>query len=160
MADALALPPALLRRYRIGLLCHTALIVSIAAGAYAGVLPTKIALLPFYDLVMHFVLVGMFGFFLDGALAHRSLVALPFVPRLGPSVALVIAAAEEYAQRLSPRRSSSWSDFFANAAGILVCAWLAKRITTARIAREAGARAEGPTAHSVHPDGSAGEGAA
>ena len=137
MADALVpVPPAsLLRFYRIGLFCHTALIVAIAAGAYAGVLPTQIKVLPFYDLVMHFLLVGMFGFFLDAALAHRPIVAAPFVPRLGPAIALLLAAAEEYLQRLSPRRSSSWGDFAANAAGILVCAWLAKRLTMSRAAR-------------------------
>lgn len=135
MADALVPPPSLGRFYRIGLVCHTALIVAIAAGAYAGVLPTQIAFLPFYDTVMHFLLVGMFGFFLDGALSHRPIVGVPFFPRLGPGIALLLAAAEEYLQRLSPRRSSSWGDFAANATGILVCAWLAKRLTTSRRAQ-------------------------
>jgi hypothetical protein len=143
VADALApVPPSLVRFYRIGLVCHSTLIVAIAAGAYAGVLPTRIAIIPHYDTIMHFVLVGMFGFFLDGALAHRPIVGVPFLPRLGPGIALSLAATEEYLQRLSPRRSSSWGDFAANALGILVCAWLAKRLTagiTSAAAREGAA---------------------
>jgi polysaccharide biosynthesis protein VpsQ len=146
------LPPRLRRFYRIGLVAHSVLIVSIAAGAYAGVLPTKISLIPYYDTVMHFLLVGMFGFFLDGAFEHRSIVEVPFVPRVGPALALVLAAAEEYLQRLSPRRSSSWADFAANATGIFVCAFLARRISLSMIARRAAAPAS--------PRPAAGEGSA
>lgn len=147
MVDALSPvpPPALLRLYRIGLAGHTGLIGLISAGAYAGVLPTQIKALPYYDTVLHFLLVGMFGFFLDAALSHRALVRVPFVPRVGPAIALLLAATEELLQRLSPRRSSSWGDFAANTIGILVCAWLAKQLTISR-AQHALATAPSPAA--------------
>ncbi|MEZ4296870.1 MAG: hypothetical protein R3B70_18030 [Polyangiaceae bacterium] len=138
MADALVPrpPPRLLRFYRRGLVAHTALICLISAGAYAGVLPTKSVHFPHYDLVMHFLLVGMWGFFLDGALAHRAIANVAFFPRLGPGIALVLAAIEETLQRFSPRRSSTWSDFAANAIGILFCAWMAKRLTLGKLLAE------------------------
>lgn len=118
---------------------YFALIALIDAGAYAGILPTEIKALPYYDKVMHFLLVGTFGFFLEGALGHRTIVRVPFVPRLAPTLALVLAGTEEYLQRYSPRRSSSWSDFAANATGILVGAWLARRVTIARAQQHAAA---------------------
>jgi VanZ family protein len=137
-------PPSLGRFYRLGLAAHTTLIAWISVGAYAGLLPTQIRAIPFYDTVLHFLLVGMFGFFLDGALAHRPIVAARFFPRLGPGIALLLAATEETLQRLSPRRSSSLGDFAANTIGILVCAWLAKRLTMAKAAQPV---IQAPAAH-------------
>lgn len=166
MADALAppQPPSLRRFFRLGLVCHTALIACISAAAYAGVIPTKVAVFPEFDLVMHLVLVGTWGFFLDGALGHRVLVTVPFVPRLGPGVALALAATEEYLQRFSPRRSSTWSDFAANATGILIGAWLARRLTIARAARrpapgeEGGRRATDHGLNTIHDTASSAPG--
>ena len=73
---------------------------------------------------------------LDGALSPRAIVRIPFVPRIGPGIALALAATEEYLQRMSPRRSSSWSDLAANFTGILVLSWTLKRITMAALERE------------------------
>lgn len=149
---AVVKPPAsLLRFYRIGLLCHTAMIFTIAGLAYAGKLPSGITVVPYYDTITHFVLVGMWGFFLDGSLAHRAVVkaleGVPFVPRLGTAMALAVATTEEVAQRLSPVRSSSWSDWVANTTGILICSWLALRLTASAAARRrAGGVAEGGAA--------------
>lgn len=138
-AQSLQLSPSLLRFYRIGLVAHSALITAISVSAYSGLLPTKNILFPHYDLVMHFLLVGMFGFFMDGALAHKKLIGAPFFPRLGPTIALLLAATEETLQRFSPRRSSNWSDFIANATGILICSWLALKISESRSQRAEGA---------------------
>ena len=144
MVDSIAPrpPPALLRWYRIALAAHIALIVMIDVGAYLGILPNEVRGLPGFDKVMHFLLVGTFGALLDGALAHRAIVRVPYVPRVGPGIALVLAGTEEFLQRLSPRRSSSWSDLIANYAGILVLSWAIKRLTMARLAKiEAAKRA-------------------
>lgn len=140
MVDSIApVPPPKLRRlYRIGLAGWFGLILLIDLGAYTGILPTQIRQLPYYDTILHFILVGTFGALLDAALLHRPIVRIPFVPRVGPGIALALAGTEEYLQRLSPRRSSSWSDLAANFSGILVLSWVAKRITMAAIEREQG----------------------
>lgn len=129
-------PPHLRRLYRIGLAGWFGLIALIDVGAYTGILPTQIRQLPYYDTILHFILVGTFGAMLDGALNHRAIVRVPFVPRIGPGIALALAATEEYLQRMSPRRSSSWSDLAANFTGILVLSWVLKRITITAIERE------------------------
>lgn len=143
MVDRIApVPPAPLRRaYRIGLASWIALIVMIDVGAYLGILPNEVRKIPFYDTILHFLLVGTFGALLDGALLHRAIVRAPFVPRIGPAIALALAGTEEYLQRLSPRRSSSWSDLIANFSGILILSWAIKRLTIARLERDEAAKA-------------------
>jgi VanZ family protein len=49
-------------------------------------------------------------------------------PRLGPFLVILIAGAEEYAQRFSARRTSTWSDFIADVVGVLFFSWLARRV--------------------------------
>ncbi|MFO0589813.1 MAG: hypothetical protein U0441_19895 [Polyangiaceae bacterium] len=137
MVDAIAPrpPPGLLRAYRIALATHILIIVAIDAGAYTGLLPHEIQGLPGFDKLMHFLLVGTFGALLDASLGHRPIVRVPWVPRVGPGIALALAGTEEFMQRFSPRRSSSWGDLIANYTGILVLSWVVKRITMARLAK-------------------------
>ncbi|MBI2388371.1 MAG: VanZ family protein [Deltaproteobacteria bacterium] len=112
--------------FRRGLIGHTALVVAIGIGAYAGGLPAVFGALPRLDLVMHLILIGGVAFFLDGALRHRAI----FRGRgsLGGAIVIALAGAEEWAQRFSPRRSSTFSDFAADVVGVLVFVWLARRI--------------------------------
>ena len=138
MVDSIAPrpPPGLLRAYRIALATHIALIVAIDAGAYTGLLPHEVQGLPGFDKLMHFLLVGTFGALLDASFGHRPIVRVPWVPRIGPGIALTLAGIEEFAQRFSPRRSSSWGDLIANYSGILILSWAVKRLTMARLARQ------------------------
>jgi hypothetical protein len=114
--------------FRIGFAAQLFLVVAISICAYAGVLPTAIAAVPHLDLLGHAILIGGLAFFLDGALEHRPLVRGRAFPRLGPVVVLVVAGVEEYLQRLSPRRDSSWSDYLADVAGVCFFAWLSRRV--------------------------------
>jgi VanZ family protein len=113
------------RLFRAGFAAQSALVVAIAAAAYAGVLPTTLSQFPHADLLAHAVLIGLLAFFLDGALGLRAVAG--FV-RVGPALVLACAAVEEYAQRFSPRRTSSWSDFAADVVGVVFFAWLAGRV--------------------------------
>jgi VanZ family protein len=65
------------------------------------------------------------AFFLDGALALKPLTGSV---RLAPVLVLACAGIEEYAQRFSPRRTSSWSDFAADAVGVALFSWMAGRV--------------------------------
>ncbi len=101
----------------------------ISTLAYLGLLPTTCKGVPGFDLIAHAVLVGLLAFFLDGALAFRPLFAtrLPWL-RLAPVLVISLAAVEEAAQSLSPRRTSSLEDFAADVIGICLFTWLAKRL--------------------------------
>jgi VanZ family protein len=116
------------RLFRVGLIAQLTLVILIATGAYLGRIPTSLPNLPHFDLLGHAVLIGLLAFFLDGALAFRPLLRGLAFPRLGPVLVLAVAGVEEWAQRFSPRRTSSWSDYAADVAGVLFFSWLARRL--------------------------------
>jgi polysaccharide biosynthesis protein VpsQ len=116
------------RLFRAGFAAHLALVVLVSVGAYTGNLPTSIPAVPHLDKLGHAILIGGLAFFLDGALEHRPLLRDRAFPRLGPVLVLVAAGIEEYAQRLSPRRSSDWADFAADVVGVCFFAWLSLRV--------------------------------
>lgn len=114
------------RMFRAGLAAYGTMVVMIGAGAYLGILPTGIQAIPHFDLVMHLILIGGVGFFLDGALDHRPLLGRWW--SLGGTLVLIVAGIEEWAQRFSPRRSSSFSDYAADIAGVILFVWLARKV--------------------------------
>jgi hypothetical protein len=84
--------------------------------------------LPHFDLLVHALLIGLVGGLFDGAIGFRRLVPNLAVPRLGPLLVILAAGIEEYAQRFSPRRTSTWSDFAADVVGVLFFSWLALKV--------------------------------
>jgi hypothetical protein len=119
------------RLFRAGFAAHLALVVAISIGAYTGVLPTAIAAVPQLDKLGHAILIGGLAFFLDGALGHRALLRERAFPRLAPVLVLMVAGIEEYAQRFSSRRSSSWGDYAADVVGVCFFTWLSLRVDRA-----------------------------
>jgi hypothetical protein len=120
-----------IRFFRIGLATQVALVVVISACAYLGVLPSNIPAIPHLDWLGHGVLIGGLAFFADGALAHRPLAAGR--GSLGGALVLAAAGFEEWAQRFSPRRTSTWGDFVADVVGVVLCVWLARRVGRAEV---------------------------
>lgn len=115
------------RFFQLGLATHLTLVFLIGLGAYLGVLPTFIGAIPHSDWAMHALLIGGLAFFFDGAIDHRPL-AFGKGSLAGAAV-LALAGIEEWAQRFSHRRSSSWGDFIADAIGVVFFVWLARRIS-------------------------------
>ncbi|MFS8064900.1 MAG: hypothetical protein ACMG6S_00885 [Byssovorax sp.] len=124
------------RHFRWALALQLALDVLIGLGAYLGILPTVLPQLPHSDLLIHAILIGLPGGLLDGALGFRRLAPNLVRPRLGPFLVIVVAGIEEYAQRFSARRTSTWSDFIADVVGVLFFSWLARRVAREDVARE------------------------
>lgn len=104
-----------------------ALVIAASIGAYLDLLPTD-AGFPHADLVGHALLFGLLAATLDGALGRRPLCRAVSFPRLAPALVLAVAGLEELAQGLSPCRSSTLSDFLADATGIFGLSWLVARI--------------------------------
>lgn len=114
--------------FRWALALQLALDVLIGTGAYLGILPNTLPSLPHIDLLFHAILIGLAGGLLDGALGFRRLVQSLSFPRLGPLLVILAAGIEEYAQRFSPRRTSTWSDFAADGVGVFFFSWLAWKV--------------------------------
>jgi hypothetical protein len=114
------------RFFVVGLILQLTFDVLCGTGAYLGLLPTHMAAVPHLDLVGHFLFIGGVAFFLDGVLDRRP---LPFgFWSLGGALVIAVAGIEEYLQRFSARRSSTWSDFIADVLGVVLCVWLSRRV--------------------------------
>lgn len=117
--------------FRNGLAVQCTLVLLLSIGAYTGTIPTSVPAIPHLDFVGHMIGIGGLAFFLDGVLDHRPLMRGLSFPRLAPFAVLLVAGVEEYLQRLSPRRTSDWSDFIADAIGVCFFAWLSLRVDSA-----------------------------
>lgn len=113
--------------WNYGLGVHLSVMIMISLLAYLNILPTTYKFIPHVDLIGHFVLIGMFAFFLDGVLRFRSFFSgkLAFL-RLAPVLVIALSALEELAQSFSPYRTPCISDFLADVLGIVLGSWLAK----------------------------------
>ena len=104
---------------------------SLSLLAYVEGIPTTAAGIPQIDKVLHFTIGGMLAFFLDGLLRRRMIPARSkgrvSVP-LAAMLILVPAAIEEFFQRYSPNRSSSFGDFAADVAGVALAIWFSRRV--------------------------------
>ncbi len=81
------------------------------------------------DKVVHFTMGGLLAFFLDGALKRRA--AFEVLGLVVPAAAIIIlvpAGIEEYLQRYADYRTSSWFDFLADVAGVVVFIPLSRRV--------------------------------
>jgi polysaccharide biosynthesis protein VpsQ len=103
------------------------ILITISASAYLKILPVKSSVIPFYDTIGHFVLVGLAAFFGHLALNKRRINCLNFSLPLAPSLVVICSGIDELLQRLSPNRSFDLTDLAANLIGILFFYWLAER---------------------------------
>lgn len=117
--------------WRWGLVAQISLVILLSVLAYTGHMPAAVGWLRRYDWIGHGLLIGPIAFFLDGVLDHRPLVRGLAFPRLAPAAIAAVAGIEEFLQRYSPQRSSSWSDYVSDVIGIFFCAWLSKRVADA-----------------------------
>lgn len=114
----------------LGLGASGLLAAALTLLVYLEGLPAVFARVPQLDKALHFAMAGVLTFFLDGALRRRMFriagvgVAVP----LAAVLFLVPAGMEEFLQRYSVNRSSSFGDFGADLAGVAFFIWLSRRI--------------------------------
>lgn len=103
------------------------ILMTISASAYLRILPVKSSVIPFYDTIGHFVLIGLAAFFGHLALNKRRINCLNLSLPLAPSLAALCSIVDELLQRLSPYRTFDLTDLAADFVGILFFYWLAER---------------------------------
>jgi hypothetical protein len=110
------LQEAMMRKLWTGALVLQALgMLVILALAYADALPTLWYAGSGFDLLGHAALFGTLALLADRALGCRAIRGV----RLGPALVLLLAAAEECLQALSPHRTASPWDLAADVAGVV-----------------------------------------
>lgn len=95
---------------------------------YEEGLPAPFTAVPQADKALHFGLSGMLTFFLDGVLRRRMVRVAGIAVPLAAVLFLVPAGLEEFLQRYSVHRSSSFGDFAADVAGVTIFLWLSRRV--------------------------------
>ncbi len=99
---------------------YSILIVLISVLAYLNIIPTKEITIPYYDLIGHFVLYGVWGY-LFATVIHQPIFHIKsfFLP-WGIVIVSIITIVEECLQSLSPVRTTSFSDLLFSMLGITV----------------------------------------
>jgi VanZ family protein len=108
---------------------YSAFILGIFILAYLGLIPTDIAIVPYYDSIGHFVLFGLWAY-LFGRIFKRKLYIYDkyFIP-LGSLIVLVIAVLDESSQWFSSIRTFSFLDLFWGVLGIAIAVVVINLIT-------------------------------
>ena len=105
---------------KLQLLAFTFLMVVIIFSAYAGLIPTTLHNIPFYDSAGHFVLYGLWGYFFGNAFSKPVIATKNFHVQIGVVITAIIAIIEEFIQQLFPVRSFSFYDLGFGLLGITV----------------------------------------
>ncbi|WP_010680998.1 DUF817 family protein [Acetivibrio cellulolyticus] len=96
----------------------------IIVSAYMKIIPTKIAVIPFYDTIGHFILLGVTSYLLHKALGRKVIKNFNCSIPIGPVFVSIFVICEENLQRFSPNRTYDIVDLAANLSGILFFYWL------------------------------------
>lgn len=107
---------------------YFAILMAISISAYLKILPVKSSIIPFYDTIGHFILIGLATFFAHLALKKRKIRILAARVPLAPLLVSFFTLADEILQTLSPYRTFSMSDLAADLVGISFFYWLAEKV--------------------------------
>ncbi|MBX7152855.1 VanZ family protein [bacterium] len=107
------------RRWSWYFILYLIFCVVIGANAYRNGLPAELSIIPYYDTIAHFFLIGWLGFLAHKAINEHSLAIKNFSIALGPMVIAFLSIMDESCQTLSPHRTFSLLDLAMNLSGIL-----------------------------------------
>ncbi|MFL9451922.1 MULTISPECIES: VanZ family protein [Nostocales] len=102
------------------------ILLSICISAYMKIIPTEIAQFPYYDTILHFLLIGIAAYLGHLALEKRKVQILNFLVPIAPLLVSIFTVGEEFLQKLSPHRSFDLVDLTADFCGIVLFTLLAE----------------------------------
>ncbi|MUG96250.1 VanZ family protein [Scytonema sp. UIC 10036] len=105
---------------------YLGILLSICISAYIKIIPNEIAQFPYYDTIMHFLLIGMAAYLGDLALEKRKVKIWIFLVPMAPLLVSLFTVSEEFLQKLTPHRSFDLVDLAADFGGIVLFSWLAE----------------------------------
>jgi len=106
---------------------YIGLILSISVSAYLKIIPNEIERFPYYDTILHFLLMGFSAFLGHLAFNKRKINILNIPVPLVPIVISFFVLIEECLQMFSPNRSFDLVDLAADFCGIVLFTLLAER---------------------------------
>ncbi len=116
------------RTWVIAFWFYIGIILSITISAYLKIIPNEIQRFPYFDTIMHFLLMGFLAFLGYLAFNKRKINILNFSLPLVPIIISFFVFIEECLQRFSPNRSFDLVDLAADFCGIVVFTLLAEMV--------------------------------
>lgn len=104
--------------HRQWLFLYILFLVIISSAAYSYGLPKWLDIIPYYDTIGHFVLMGILGILTLLVLQRSIRIRFDINVALAPIAISFISMADEFFQKLSPHRTFSYIDMAANLIGI------------------------------------------
>ena len=105
---------------------YIGIILVISVSAYLKIIPNEIQRFPYYDTILHFLLIGFSAFLGHLAFKKRKINIFNFPLPLTPLIISVFVLIEECLQIFSPHRSFDLVDLAADFCGIVLFTWLAE----------------------------------
>jgi polysaccharide biosynthesis protein VpsQ len=106
---------------------YTAFIVLVIIGAYIGMIPTEIGVIPMYDSIGHFFLYGIWFYLLHKAFQKRMVVILNFSIPLTLLILFPVVALEEFAQKFASTRTFGLTDLLWGFAGMCLFWFISRK---------------------------------
>lgn len=106
---------------------YLGILIAIIISAYLKILPVKSSVIPFYDTIGHFILIGIAAFLAHLALNKRSINCFNIPIPLAAIIVSLFTVTEECLQKLSPNRTFDLLDLVSDFCGIVLFTWLAER---------------------------------
>ncbi len=114
------------RNWAIAFWFYIGIILSISISAYLKIIPNEIKQFPYYDTILHFLLMGFSAFLGHLAFKKRKINILNFPLPLVPIIISFFVLVEECLQMFSPNRSFDLVDLAADFCGIVLFTLLAE----------------------------------
>lgn len=106
---------------------YLGILLTISMSAYLRVIPIEISQFPYYDTVLHFLLLGIAAYLSHLALNKRQIHFLNIPLPLAPLIVFLFCIIDEIIQKFVPYRSADWVDLAADLCGIVVFTFLAQK---------------------------------
>ncbi|MEA5570949.1 VanZ family protein [Calothrix sp. UHCC 0171] len=112
---------------------YLGILLAISMSAYLKIIPTEIAQVPYYDTILHFLLLGIAAYLSHLALNKRQLHILNTALPLAPVIVFLFCIIDEIIQKYTPHRSADIIDLAADICGIILFTWLAEKTPIRRV---------------------------
>ncbi|MFN6562159.1 MAG: VanZ family protein [Nostoc sp. ChiSLP01] len=101
--------------------------MSISISAYLKIIPVELSQFPYFDTIMHFLLLGIAAYLGHLALNKRKIEIFNISLPLTPFIVIFFCILDEILQLFSPYRSFDLVDLAADLCGVILFTWLAER---------------------------------
>ncbi|MGF1933525.1 MAG: VanZ family protein [Nostoc sp. ChiQUE02] len=103
------------------------ILMFISMSAYLRIIPAKISQIPYYDTILHFLLLGIAAYLGHLALNKRKIQIFNISLPMASLIVIFFCIVDEVIQLFSPYRSFDLVDLAADLCGIVLFTWLAER---------------------------------